>query len=96
MRRLCDSWTKSDDDKADTSRMDDDNDKIVEMTDEDEIAMLKTKMNSYGHKPHVRYTGMQASTRPHRNLDRRRIDEGGIEEDQDADLGCTTMAYIHV
>ena len=66
------------------------------MTDEDEIEMLKTKMNSYGHKPHVRYMGMQVSTRPHRNLDRRRIDEGGIEEDQDVDLGRTTTAYIHV
>ena len=78
MRKLCDSWTKSDDDNADTSRMDDDNDKIVEMTDEDEEEMLETKMSSYGHKPHVRYTGMQVSTRPHRNLDRRRIDGSGI------------------
>ena len=52
--------------------MDDDNDEVVEITNEDEIEMLKTKVSSYGHKPHVRYTGLQMSTRPHRNLDRRR------------------------
>ena len=40
IRRLCDSWTKSDDDNADTSRMDDDNEEIVEMTDKDEMDML--------------------------------------------------------
>ena len=52
--------------------MNDDNEEIVEMADKDEIEMLKTKVSSYGHKPHVRYTGMQVSTRPHRNLDWRR------------------------
>ena len=41
MRRLCDSWTKRDDDKADTSRMDDEEKKVVEMDDKDEIEMLK-------------------------------------------------------
>ena len=51
IRRLCDSWTKSDDDNADTSRMDDDNDEVVEMADENEVKMLKTQMGSYGHKP---------------------------------------------
>ena len=42
MRRLCDSWTKSDDDKADTSRMDDDKEEIVEVDNKDEVKMLKT------------------------------------------------------
>ena len=70
MRRLCDSLTNSDDDNAETSRMDDDEDKIVTVTDEDEIKMMETEVGSYGHKPLVRYTGMQVSTRPHRNLDR--------------------------
>ena len=51
IRRLCNSWTKRDDDKADTSRMDDDNNEVVEMADENEIKMLKTQMGSYGHKP---------------------------------------------
>ena len=78
MRRLCDSWTKRDDDKADTSRLNDDNDEVVKVTDKDEIQMLKTQVGSYGHKPHVRYTGMQMSTRPHRNLDRRQEIDGGI------------------
>ena len=49
--------------------MDDDNDEIVEMADKDEEEMLKAKMNSYGHKPLVKCTGMRLSTRPHRNLD---------------------------
>ena len=40
MRRLCDSWTKSDDDKADTSRMDDNDTEVVEMNDKDEIEVL--------------------------------------------------------
>ena len=40
MRRLCDSWTKSDDDKADTSRMDDNDKEVVEMNDKDEIEVL--------------------------------------------------------
>ena len=70
-RILCDSWTKRDDDKADTSRMNDDKDEIVEVTDENEVKVVKAQMSSYGHKPLVRYTGMQMSTRPHRNLDRR-------------------------
>ena len=72
MRRLCDSLTNRDDDKADTSRMDDDKDKVVEMADEDEVEIRETQVSSYGHKPLVRRTGMQVSTRPHRNLDRRR------------------------
>ena len=42
MRRLCDSLTNRDDDKADTSRMDDDKDEVVEMTDEDEVKIMKT------------------------------------------------------
>ena len=42
MRRLCDSWTKSDDDKADTSRMDDDKEEIVEVDNKDEVKMLQT------------------------------------------------------
>ena len=41
MRRLCDSWIKSDDDSADTSRMDDDKEEIVEVDDDDEVSMLK-------------------------------------------------------
>ena len=49
--------------------MDDDNDEIVEMTDKDEVEMLKAKMNPNGHKSLVKYTGMRLSTRPHRNLD---------------------------
>ena len=63
--------TKRDDDKADTSRMNDDKDKVVEMTDEDEVKILEAQVSSYGHKPLVRYTRMRMSTRPHRNLDRR-------------------------
>ena len=51
MRRLCDSLTKSDDDKADTSRMDDNDKKIVEMDDKDEMETLKAQVNSDGHKP---------------------------------------------
>ena len=51
MRRLCDLWTKSDDDKADTSRMNDDEKEIVEMYDENEIEMLQAQMDSDGHKP---------------------------------------------
>ena len=34
-RRLCDSWTKSDDDKVETSRMGNDNDKVVNVNDND-------------------------------------------------------------
>ena len=45
--------TKRDDDKADTSRMNDDKDKIVEMTDEDEVEIMKTQVSSDGHKPLV-------------------------------------------
>ena len=52
--------------------MNDDKNEVVEMTDEDEVKIMKTKVSSYGHKPLVMYTGMQVSTRPHRNLDRRR------------------------
>ena len=69
MRRLCDSLTNRDDDKADTSRMNDDKDEVVEMTDEDEVKIMETQVSSYGHKPLVGCTGMQVSTRPHRNLD---------------------------
>ena len=58
--------------------MDDDNDKIVEMTDKDEVKMLKAKMDSNGHISLVKYTGMRLSTRPHRNLDWRRLDRSGI------------------
>ena len=76
--------------------MNDDDDEIVAVTDEDEIEVLKTEVRSYGHKPLVKYTGMQVSTRPHRNLDRRRMDDCGIEEDQDADPGRTTTIHIHV
>ena len=96
MRRLCDSLTNSDDDNAETSRMNDDEDEIVTVTDEDEIKMLETEVCSYGHRPLVRYTRTQVSTRPHRNLDRRRGDNCGIEEDQDTDPGRTTTIYIHV
>ena len=64
--------TNRDDDKADTSRMDDDKDEVVEMTDEDEVKIMETQVSSYGHKPLVGCTGMPMSTRPHRNLDRRR------------------------
>ena len=88
--------TKRDDDKADTSRMNDDKDKVVEMTDEDEVEIMETQVSSYGHKPLVGYTGMRVSTRPHRNLDRRQQTNVVFEEDQDADLGRTTTAYIHV
>ena len=70
--------------------MNDDDDKIVTVIDDDEVKLLKAEVCSYGHKPLVRYTGMQMSTRPHRNLDRRRRDDCGIEEDQDAALGRTT------
>ena len=52
--------------------MNDDEDEVVEMTDEDEIKVMEAQVSSYGHKPLVGYTGMQVSTRPHRNLDRRR------------------------
>ena len=78
MSRLCDSWTKSDDDKADTSRMNDDKEEIVEVNDKNEIEMLETKVNSYGHKPRMRYTGPRMSTRPHRNLEKELRDESGI------------------
>ena len=74
MRRLCDSWTKSDDDKAETSRMGDDNDEIVEVNDNEEVNMIKLKMNPSGHKPCVGDMGTAYSTRPHRNL------EEGIDE----------------
>ena len=46
MRRLCDLWTKRDDDKADTSRMDDEKEKVVEVKDDNEVEMLNTQMNS--------------------------------------------------
>ena len=38
--------------------MDDDNDEVVEITDKDEIEMLKAKMNPNGHESLVEYTGM--------------------------------------
>ena len=31
--------------------MDDDNDKVIEITDKNEVQMLKTQVGSYGHKP---------------------------------------------
>ena len=93
MRRLCDSWTKSDDDKADTSRMDDDKEKVVEMNDKDEIKMLKTQVDSYGHQPRM---GPRMSTRPHRYLEESRRNDVVFEEGQDALLGCTTTVYIHI
>ena len=43
--------TKRDDDKADTSRMNDDEDEIVEMTDENEVEVVESQVSSYGHKP---------------------------------------------
>ena len=46
MRRLCDSLTKRDDDKADTSRMNDDKDEIVEVTDENEVKVVKAQVSS--------------------------------------------------
>ena len=62
MRRLCDSWTKSDDDKADTSRMDDNEKKVVEMNDKDEIEMLKAQVDSYGHKPRMGAANVNKTT----------------------------------
>ena len=53
MRRLCDSWTKRDDDKVETSRMGDDDDEVVEIDDNDEVNMTSVKVNSPGHKPRV-------------------------------------------
>ena len=53
MRRLCDSWTKRDDDKAETSRMGDDDDEVVEMDDNDEVNTMDVKVNPSGHKPRM-------------------------------------------
>ena len=52
-RRLCDSWTKSDDDKVETSRMGADDDKVIEIDDDDEVDMTDTKVDPSGHKPRV-------------------------------------------
>ena len=76
MRRLCDSWTKSDDDKADTSRMDDDEKKIVEMDDKDEVEMLKAQVNSYGHKPRMGATYVNKTTQV---LGKESKNKGGIQ-----------------
>ena len=77
MRRLCDSWTKSDDDKADTSRMDDDKEKVVEVKDDNEVEMLKTQMNSEGHKPRIRYTGAADVNKTTQELGKEsRMDDG--------------------
>ena len=53
MSKLCDSWTKRDDDKAETSRMGYDNDEVVEVDDSDEVNAMNVKVNSPGHKPRV-------------------------------------------
>ena len=53
MRRLCDSWTKRDDDKAVTSRMGGDNDEVVEIDDNDEVNAMNMKVNPSGHKPRI-------------------------------------------
>ena len=52
MRRLCDSWIERDDDKAETSRMGDDNDKVVEIDDNEEVDTMDVKVDPSGHKPH--------------------------------------------
>ena len=89
--RLCDSWTKSDDDKVETSRMGNNNDEVIKVNNSDEVDMIEVKMNPSGHKPCVLDTGTAYSTRPHRNLEGDRQEMMcGIQEDQDALLGHTT------
>ena len=51
MRRLCDSLTKRDDDKAETSRMGDDDNEVVEIDDDNEVNAMNVKVNPSGHKP---------------------------------------------
>ena len=53
MSKLCDSWTKRDDDKAETSRMGDDNEEIVEIDDNNEVNSMNVKVNPPGHKPRM-------------------------------------------
>ena len=68
-RRLCDSWTKSDDDKVETSRMGNDNNEVVKVNDSNKVDVIEVKMNPSGHKPRIRDMGAAYSTRPHRNLE---------------------------
>ena len=53
MRRLCDLWIERDDDKAETSRMGDNDDEVVQIGDDEEVDTMDTKMDSSGHKPRV-------------------------------------------
>ena len=78
MRRLCDSWTKRDDDKAETSRMGDDDDEIVKVNDGDKVDMIESQVNSSGNKPWVRYTGAAYSTRSHMNLEEELDEREGV------------------
>ena len=89
MRRLCDSWTKRDDDKAETSRMGGDNDEVVEIDDNDEVNMVNVKVNPSGHKPRV--DGRRWFNKTTQELGRGMGYEMRLvfQEDQDALLGRT-------
>ena len=45
--------TKRDDDKAETSRMGDDDNEVVEIDDNDEVNAMNVKVNPSGHKPRI-------------------------------------------
>ena len=77
MRRLCDSWTKSEDNKADTSRMDDDDEEVVKMENENDIEMLKTEVDSNGHIPRE-ICGNANVNKTTQELGQEIRDEGGI------------------
>ena len=89
MRRLCDLWTKRDDDKAETSRMGDNNDEVVEIDENDEVDTTDVKVNPPGHKPCV--DGRRWLNKTTQELGRGIGYEMRLvfQEDQDALLGRT-------
>ena len=48
-------WTKREDDKVETSRMGNDDDKVVEVDNGNEVDTIEVQMNPSGHKPRVIY-----------------------------------------